>query len=107
MSLFSCVMGDVQDVVRQVTQQANMVEDMMGHVRSGMQPIMGGAWVGQGADSFIEEVETRLIPEVMALIASVMGFGGGINSAMGIIEQADNDVFNVVGGVTDIFESIF
>ncbi len=107
MSLFSCVMGDVQDVVRQVTQQANMVEDMMGHVSSGMQPIMGGAWVGQGADSFIEEVETRLIPEVMALIASVMGFGGGITNAMGIRKQADNDVFNVVGGVTDLFESTF
>ena len=107
MSIFSCVMGDVQDVVRQVTQQANMVEDMMGNIRSGMQPITGGAWIGQGADAFIEEVETRLIPEIGALIASVMGFGGGITSAMGIIEQADNDVFNVVGGVMDVFDSIF
>lgn len=107
MSLFSCVIGDVQDVVRQVTQQANMVEDMMGNIRSGMQPIMGGAWVGQGADAFVDEVQSRLIPEIMALIASVMGFGGGINSAMGIIQQADNDVFNVVGGVMDVFDSIF
>ncbi len=107
MSIFSCVMGDVQDVVRQVTQQANMIEDVMGNIRSGMQPISGGAWTGQGADAFIQEVQTRLIPEVSALIASVMGFGGGINSALGIIEQADNDVSNVVGSVADIFDSIF
>ncbi len=107
MSLFSCVVGEVEDVIRQVTQQANMVEDMMGQVRNGMQPIMGGAWIGMGADAFIQEVETRLIPEVMALIASVMGFGSGINIAMNIVQQADNDVFNVVGGVMDVFDSIF
>lgn len=107
MSLFSCIMGDVQDVVSQVTQQANMVEEMMNTVRTGMQPIMGGAWVGQGAEGFIEEVETRLIPEIMALIASVMGFGGGITQALDLVSQADSDVFNVVGGVADIFDTIF
>lgn len=107
MSLFSCVIGEVEDVIRQVTQQANMVEDMMGQIRNGMQPIMGGAWIGAGADAFVDEVESRLIPEVMALIASVMGFGSGINVAMNIVQQADNDVFNVVGGVMDVFDSIF
>ena len=107
MSIFSCVMGDVQDVMRQVTQQANIVEDTMGNIRSGMQPLVGGAWTGAGADAFVDEVQSRLLPEIGALIASVMGFGGGINSAMGIIEQADNDVNNVVGGIADVFDSIF
>lgn len=107
MSIFSCVMGEVQDVVNQVTQQANMVDDLVGNVRSGMQPIMGGAWVGQGAQAFIEEVQTRLIPDIMRLIASIMGFGGSITQALDMVTQADNDVFGVVGSVTDIFDSIF
>lgn len=107
MSLFSCILNDVEDVVSQVTRHANMVEEMMNTVRTGMQPITGGAWVGQGADAFIEEVEGRLIPEIMALITSITGFGGGITQALGIITQADNDVFNVVGGVIDIFDTIF
>jgi uncharacterized protein YukE len=100
-------MGDVQDVISQVTQQANLVEEMMNSVRTGMQPIMGGAWIGQGAEAFIDEVESRLIPEVMALIASVMGFGGGITQALNLVSQADNDAFGVVGGVMDLFDSIF
>lgn len=107
MSIFSCVMGDVQDVVNQVVQQANLVEEVAGGIRNGMNPIVGGAWTGQGAQAFIQEVQTRLIPEIMALIASIMGFGGGITSALDIIQQADNDVFGVVGQVTDIFDSIF
>ena len=71
MSIFSCVFGEVEDVVSQVTQQANTIEDLMGNIRGGMQPITGGAWTGQGAQAFIDEVETRLIPEIMALIASI------------------------------------
>jgi uncharacterized protein YukE len=107
MSIFSCVMGDVQDVVNQVTQQANMVDDVAGRIRSGMGPITGGAWTGQGADAFVNEVQTRLLPQIMALIASIGGFGGGITSAMGMISQADNDVFGVVGNIGDVFDSIF
>lgn len=107
MSIFSCVMGDVQDVVNQVVQQANTVEDVAGQIRGGMGPITGGGWTGQGADSFVEEVQSRLLPEIMALIASISGFGGGISFAMDMIDQADNDVFGVVGNVGDIFDSIF
>lgn len=107
MSVFSCVMNEVHDVVSQVTSQAQQVEDVVGNIRSGMGPIEGGGWVGEGADAFIEEVQSRLIPEIMALIASVMGFGGGITSALNIVEQADNDVFGVVGNVSDVFDSIF
>jgi len=107
MSLFSCVLNEVQDVAGQIVQQANLVEEVAGGIRNGMNPIMGGAWTGQGAQAFIEEVQSRLIPEIMALIASIAGFGGGISSAMDIVQQADNDVLGVAGQVADVFDSIF
>ncbi|MBI5961792.1 MAG: WXG100 family type VII secretion target [Chloroflexi bacterium] len=107
MSIFTCVMDDVTDVVNQVTRQAGQVEDMVGSVRGGMQPIIGGGWTGQGAQAFIEEVQSRLIPEIMALIASISGFGGGITQAMDFIREADDGVLGVVNNVGDIFDGIF
>lgn len=107
MSIFSCVMGEVQDIVNQVVQQSNIVQDVVGNINGGMGPITGGAWVGAGADAFIEEVQSRLIPEIMQLIASISGFGGGITSAMDIISQGDNDIFGVVSNLGDVFDSIF
>ncbi len=107
MSIFSCVIGEVEDVVSQVTQQANMVEEVAGGIRSGMGPIMGGAWTGQGAQAFIEEVNSRLLPEIAALIASIAGFGGGITNALDTISQADNEVFGVVNQIGDVFGSIW
>ncbi len=107
MSIFSCVMGEVQDIVSQVVSQANIVDDMMGGIRGGMQPIVGGAWTGQGAEAFIDEVQSRLIPEITALISSIGGFGGGITSAMDVISQADSDAHNVANNLADVFGSIF
>jgi WXG100 family type VII secretion target len=107
MSIFSCVIDEVQNVVSQITQQSSQVEDVVNGIRGGMQPISGGAWVGQGAQAFIEEVNSRLIPQIMQLIASISGFGGGINSALDVMSQADNDVFGVVGNIGDMFDSIF
>jgi WXG100 family type VII secretion target len=107
MSIFTCVMDDVLDVVNQVNRQAQQVEDMVGSVRGGMQPIIGGGWTGQGAQAFIEEVQSRLIPEVMALIASIAGFGGGITQAMDLVREADDGVFGVVNTIGDVFDGIF
>jgi WXG100 family type VII secretion target len=100
-------MDDVLDVVNQVNRQAQQVEDMVGSVRGGMQPIIGGGWTGQGAQAFIEEVQSRLIPEVMALIASIAGFGGGITQAMDLVREADDGVFGVVNTIGDVFDGIF
>ncbi len=107
MSLFSCIINDVQDVVSQVAQQANQVDEVGNMIKNGMQPIIGGAWTGQGANAFIEEVNTRLVPQILQLFASIGGFGGGITSALDIISQADNQVSSVVGGLADTFDSIF
>jgi hypothetical protein len=107
MSIFSCVIDEVQDVISQVVQQSNMVDEVAGGIRNGMQPIMGGAWVGEGANAFIDEVNTRLIPQIMQLVASIAGFGGSITSALDIISQADNEVGGIVGPLGDVFDSIF
>jgi len=107
MSIFSCIINDVQDVVSQVTQQANEVDGVGNLIKNGMQPIMGGAWTGQGANAFIEEVNSRLVPEILQLVASIGGFGGGITSALDVVSNADAQVNNVVGTLSDVFDSIF
>ena len=107
MSIFSCVMDEVQDVVSQVVKQSQLVEDVSNAIRGGMQPITGGAWVGQGAQAFIDEVQSRLLPEVAALIASIGGFGGNINQAMDLVGEADDQVFGVVNNIAETFDSIF
>jgi hypothetical protein len=44
MSIFSCVMGEVQDVVNQVVQQSSIVEDVVGNINGewGRSPAVRG-----------------------------------------------------------------
>ena len=66
MSIFSCVMAEVQDIVTQVTQQANLVDEVVGGIRSGMGPITGGGWTGQSAAS----AGPAIVHSEIALVAS-------------------------------------
>lgn len=97
----------VDQVAGQILQQTGIVEDVSNQFRSLIQPIMDGAWTGQGADAFVDEVQSRLIPEIMALIASIGGFSVNLNFATDTIDQADAKSNNLVENLGDIFDRVF
>jgi len=106
--VFSCVMEQVMDVISQVTEQANAAQEVSDNISSGVQSLVGGGmWAGESAEAFNEEVVTRLLPEVAALVASVVGFGGNISSALDIIQQGDSDSAKSANSLADVFESIY
>lgn len=99
--------GIVDGIAGQILQQTGIVEDLMGNMRNMLQPVLNGAWTGNGADSFVEEVQSRLLPEIAALIASIGGFSINLNFATETIDQADDKAQSVVDGLGDIFDRIF
>jgi len=99
--------GVVDSVAGQIFQQTGLVEDVLGQFRSFITPVSDGAWTGDGADAFLEEVQSRLIPEVMALIASIGGFSVNLNFATDTINQADDKAQSVVDNLGDVFDRIF
>lgn len=106
-SFLSFAMGQIQEQVQQYQRQKQQCEQVTSNVRRGMQPITGGAWVGQGARAFIREILTRLVPHIMELIAAIAGFGGGITKAVNIITQADKMVSGIARQVSSVFSSVF
>lgn len=107
MSIFSVIADEVEEQVQQFQRQGQRTEQTVNAIRTNMQPIQNGAWTGQGARSFIQEVVTRVVPQIMELIAAIAGFGGGIGKALNIMTNADKMVKGIVGQVSDTFSSIF
>jgi len=97
----------VDGIAGQILQQTGILEDVAGQFRSMLQPVMNGAWTGDGAEAFISEVQSRLIPEIMALIASIGGFSASLNFSTDIIDQTDDKALNVVDQLGDVFDRIF
>ncbi len=107
MSIFSFIFDEITGNVSQVAHQADACEQIVNQIRTGLQPIMGGAWIGQGAQAFIQETNGTLIPEINQVIAAISSYGGSINMAFDIISQADDAVFNIVNQLGDIIDAIF
>lgn len=106
MSVFTFIAQEIVDQVNAYQQNGRQCEQVVGNVRQGMSPIQAGAWIGMGAQAFIQEVITRLIPHILELIAAIAGFGGNMGKALNIMQNADKMVSGIVGQLGDVFDRI-
>jgi uncharacterized protein YukE len=95
------VLGKLAGLVNQVTEQA------MNPMQQMAQAVVGGIWIGKGADAFVEEIQGLLMPNTTQITDTIGLFSKNITNAVDVIDQADNMVNNAVNGLTDIFGSIF
>lgn len=103
----SIIFNEVQEVMGTVNKQVESAQNMSNMLKNTMGPITGGSWTGQGAEAFTNEIMTKYLPEVMALIASIGGFGGNIGGALDIFDQADGSAASMVSGVVDSIGGLF
>jgi hypothetical protein len=105
-SIMKMLQGPVEDIVGRITQQLNMVEDVQQQI-NGFAGGIPNVWVGEDANAFLEEVQTRVIPEIADLIAAIGGMPGGLGNMMSIMHSADSESRGLVGGLGDMFGGIF
>lgn len=98
--------GATQEIMGKITSQINVMQDLQDELTSSAS-ILGEAWVGEDADAFVDELQTRVIPEIADLIAALSGLPGGIGNAMDIIDGADSASSSMWSNARSIFSSIF
>jgi len=108
MGLLSLVFGGVESILSEVTNQFNVVQEMATNpLKLIVQTVMGGEWVGDGADAFVKELENLAIPGTGQLGDTINTFGKNIGSSVNIIKEADDAVSSLInstiGEVFDFF----
>jgi len=96
----------VDNVLSQLLQQKNIVLEMVMRPMDAMvQQVLGGIWIGKGADAFVQEVRSVMIPGVRTIDTSLGTFSRNIQFARERIDRADQDVARLVKGkLTSIFK---
>jgi uncharacterized protein YukE len=98
----------VQSVMSQLMQQLNIVQEQaLSPMRSMVQQVMGGIWVGDGANAFVDEVSSLMIPGVGRVAENITMMHKNIQHACDVIDQADAAVQGKVNGLADIFGGIY
>lgn len=97
----------LEQVIGQITQQVNVVEDQVkSRLQSYVQEVLSGVWTGNGADAFVATINDEALPRVQNIVDSVGGMHSGINNALQVMDEADQNVRSMVDGLADTFASI-
>ncbi|NJN98933.1 MAG: hypothetical protein HC875_34995 [Anaerolineales bacterium] len=98
----------VQGVLSQLMQQLNVVQDQaLAPMRQFVQAVMGGIWVGDGANAFVEEVSSLMIPGVGQVADHITTMHKNLQNACDVIDQADEQVNSKINGLADVFGAIY
>ncbi len=98
----------VQNVLSQLTQQFNIVQEQAySPMQAMVQQVMDGVWVGRGADAFVDEVSSLMMPGVGKIGDGINVFSRNIQNAIDVMDRADEQVNGVVNSLGDLFGGIF
>ncbi len=72
----------VQGVLNQINQQLRVIEEAaMNPIKQMVQSVVGGAWRGKGADAFVQEMQSELLPAFANLVGAVTNTTVQLNRA--------------------------
>lgn len=98
----------VANVLSQLTQQLNIVQQQaLAPMRQMIQQVTGGVWVGDGANAFVQEVSSLMIPGVGKVGENITTMQRNLNRAIEVMDRADQQVNNMVRGLADVFNGIY
>lgn len=98
----------VANVLSQLTQQFNIVQNQaLQPMRMMIQQVTGGVWVGDGANAFVQEVSSLMIPGVGKVGENITTMQRNLNRAIEVMDRADQQVNNMVRGLADVFNGIY
>lgn len=78
-------------VSSQFANQSQLVQELMQKVRSSMQQLEDGGWIGRGADAFFSEMQSVLFPAIQRLESSLNDASSITKQIAQNMEQAEQD----------------
>lgn len=96
----------IGEAVQMIAQQQQAVNGVADSLKSFL-PIVGDAWKGDDADQFAVDLAEKMLKALSGMDMNLGSFMSQINSAVDIVNQADNAVNGMVGELVDVFDSIF
>ncbi|MCB0175006.1 MAG: hypothetical protein KDJ97_31145, partial [Anaerolineae bacterium] len=90
----------------QLTKQFNVIDDqVLNPLNKIVDIVSGGAWIGEGANAFMDEINTLVIPKVTSIGTEIDVTKTLVIKAEDLIVQADERVSQLVNSqLVDAFK---
>ncbi len=83
--------SELEQLANRFARSQNEIQQMLQQVRSAMQPLENGSWIGRGYDAFIREMRSEVVPAATRLQQAL---GEATNTTKNIVQtmqQADEE----------------
>lgn len=81
----------LQQVATRFENQAEAIGAMLQEVRSSMQKLADGGWIGRGANAFFLEMEEKVLPSTEALQQSLADSARTTQIVSNVIREAEEE----------------
>ena len=106
--IFKFVEDLVGNAIGQILKQVNVVQDAVtSPLRSLVNEVMGGMWKGEGANRFVQEMTSEVIPMLVNIMGFNTNFANNITKAQNRMNQAINQATSQAQSLFDVFGGIF
>ena len=108
MSFLKIIFSAVSGIVSQIMQQVNIVQQAItAPLRQWVSAVTGGIWKGDGANKFVEEMTSQVIPQLASIMVINTNFANSIKKSLDTMQQAVNSATNIANTLGDIYNAIF
>jgi uncharacterized protein YukE len=105
-TFFQFIRADVDNVKSGVEQQKQIAQNLLDTITKSYVPKVQGAWVGKDCEEFAADVQRKLVPAMLELIAAIAGINLNLGKATSLIDQADQQVKGMADQLGDVFSQI-
>ena len=108
MGIFSFMEDAISGIISSILSQFNFIQDLITAPLRGMvAQVTGGMWRGDGANRFVNEMTSEVIPMLASILTGGQSFAGGIKKAMDHMNLGFNSAQNMAQGLFNEFNNIF
>lgn len=106
--IFKFARSIVSGIVNQIMQQVNIVQEMVtSPLRALVNQVVGGMWIGDGANRFVDEMMNSIIPALVGIAGVNTRYADAIKKAGERMDQAERTATGHAQQLFDVFGSIF
>jgi len=104
LSIARAVVNSVMDTINSAINQ--IADTVTSPLKSFVNQVTGGIWKGDGADRFVQEMTSEVIPALNNIGSVTFSFGNILGQAVSLIDQAESTASNLANSLLDTFGSI-
>ncbi|MBS4059874.1 MAG: WXG100 family type VII secretion target [Bacteroidetes bacterium] len=106
--IFKLVFALLEGVVQQIMSQVRVIEDgVTSPLRAIVGQVVSGAWRGDGANRFVDEMSSEVIPLLINIMNINQGYASAIGRSAERMRQAERQATQAAQTLVDVFGQIY